>query len=408
MWTESGSPARLLSRTETEAILNQLLTAASQLDGFEALSAFLGSHTMVLVAVAKPLGSTVTVGVEYEPRYESRARDGRSRLRSVLGFRPFTFRFEAPLLRLAQDYTLTLEGPPNHYVRYSAIVEEADRDETSTRRSRRLRRQQVTVVVTRFTLAPVRPGPNVSGYLSMPQTAQSSIAVLDGSQVDTPKTLFPLVVFNERTPGSLGQSTIFGLLCFVALLSAWIAYAAIVRQSGIDAESVILLLGVPGTLALWMRPPVQSERLVDPPLLSRAALALSGLLCFVAAFAIFLADASHERCDLAQAQSPTESVPSLDPAQAQTPTESVPSLDPECEILNPVTRIGNQRLTVGLFDWFAISIRPRDVVLASTIVSGLLFLMLGVRLVAAVRHYQRALRGHNPERLPKGFVEDIP
>lgn len=409
VWTDNTGSIRQLSWSETERIRKILMEDFEKDVAIDTttLSKFLTDFTMVLVAVSPARTQEFIVGAEYEPRYEDRARLGRSRIRSVLGFRPFAFRLEVPSIKLTRDYSLGLFGPPDHYVRYASFVTQVQTTETveTTRRvesvaegvppsnasspgtSPSQNQVQTKLKAGKSKLVPVAlpaesPGTNISD----PETSQSSTAVMEASNCrDVQETVYALVVFNERTPGSLGQAAVFTLVCVFALLASWVAYAPIVRQTGIDAESVVLLLGVPGTLAIWARPAMQSEYLVDPPLLSRGALSAVGLLCFVAAFTIFLADAAFERC-----AGPPCGFP-VDPFISIYSWELFFTVDPFR--FGPITGVG----TFGL--------QPRTIVLASVIISAFLALMLLVRLLASLRRYGSAVRRETPPSLPKTLVD---
>lgn len=322
--SSAGTTARVLPRTQASKISSVLRTTAAEHLDDNSLSQYLDDFRLLLVEVRIPprwleaAQYSLDVSIVYEPPFTSHTEAGLSRIRPLLGFKPFVFRIECPAAHQALDYQLEVVGPQDHYVRYSAFVTaiaqaksgpiesfvdvegRTQTVEPSKQHEERSTRNQ------KYDLRPLASAEGV--YVSPPSTSDSSAAVLDasgGTDFDS-VPLSALVVFNERSPGTLSRAGLLGTLCAAALFVAWASYDWILQQAGIAAETVVLLLGLPGTLAFWVRPSRSRTSTVDPPTSARFAVFMAGSLSFVGAILLFRADARYSGCGAHDCGKPTD------------------------------------------------------------------------------------------------------
>jgi hypothetical protein len=343
---------------------------------------FLAVSELVFAHVPKGRAAGRHLTITSVVEHFDRKRHASSRVRTLLGMRPFVFRCEVPALLLTDNYWFELIGPADHYIRYEGWVVESvatiqaiagQQTEADGQRTYQVRPTGPPVSIGQL----VEVGRDGSGDFTSPRTKATPVASLRWSEQRTDRPVQSLVVFNERAPGSLSIAALYCLVCLVALVAGAAGFKQLVRAPGISAETAILLFSLPGTVALWTIPRRRSLRIVDPPLLATASVFLIGFASYLCGIAFLLADiASFRMC---------------------------PNIV-TCRV-NPDPPVHVFHFGVGLGSWH---LTGQVILDALVLFSFLIYVWLLLRAGYSVSNFRRAVNHEKPRALPNLLLKSGP
>ena len=305
-----------LANPERE-ILIQKIKSGVQAGGLPAtikkLEEFLSRHDIIFTVTPVPTDQYVIVQVRSEVDYFTRSRGGvASRVRNFLGFKPYVLRLEVPAIRLANTYDLEIVGPTDHYVRYEGFVAEGAGEHpqpvVKTADGLKVEPGDLLPVAAsgpnggdrpELLLLPLLPKDGTNASAVTGRTRASGTASLHASETSERfrDIAQALILFNERPPGSLGSALMFGGVVWFALLICAISYSTIVSQTSVSSATALIVLTIPGTIAIWLRPKSGRGTAVDPPLTASLSLLLVGFTSFATGLSIFLSNIAKTRFD---------------------------------------------------------------------------------------------------------------
>lgn len=256
--------------SQDEGTSNDLLSVLRNDQALRQMAEFFSRGFLTSVEViARPLAKRL-IKYSYDSRYDAVMTSRSDRLRSLIGQRPYNFRFTVPLAFQAPSYHFRMLAPRGHYCYRQSFMDAPSSDAHSGAADYLVLKDWHAPITVQYL------GHDIAG------TPYSHLYA-HGLHLHSPFPLFARVVFYERPIGSTGIAWTFSLVLTLLLVALAIVFPRMISLGTVAVDVPALILLLPGTAALWLRPTFDSVDLLRAPLASRLGLLITGVLSYLGA-----------------------------------------------------------------------------------------------------------------------------